>query len=97
MTYLQKALGATSILSLLSVLAEAEQSAYEAADCASDIVAEYHGEVARFGDAWVGAHDQIGSIRQGIKKDQNELEAIRALLPPVQGCEFQGFDPEPPF
>jgi hypothetical protein len=42
-----------------------------------DIEAEYRGEVARFGDAWPGAADQLARTREGARKAEADYEALR--------------------
>jgi len=56
-----------------------------------EIHAEYSGEIARYGDAWVGAGDQLNRLSGGIKAAKAEVQAIKAKLPPVQGCSTRPF------
>jgi hypothetical protein len=56
-----------------------------------ETLAEYSGEVARYGDAWVGAGDQLSRLSGGIQAAKAEVEAIKAKLPPVHGCSTRPF------
>ena len=53
--------------------------------------AEYSGEIARYGDAWVGAGDQLKRLSDGIQAAKAEVQAIKAKLPPVHGCSTRHF------
>lgn len=72
---------------LLALIQEREDVLYEAESQLGDIEAEYYGEVARYGDAWVGAQLQLQSYRQTIDEDRAEIQDLRAKLPPVHTCE----------
>jgi hypothetical protein len=56
-----------------------------------EIHAEYSGEIARYGDAWVGAGDQLNRLSSGIQAAKADVQAIKAKLPPVHGCSTRPF------
>jgi hypothetical protein len=56
-----------------------------------EIHAEYSGEIARYGDAWVGAGDQLNRLSVGIQAAKADVQAIKAKLPPMHGCATRPF------
>lgn len=74
---------------LVALIEEKELAHYENRSDFGDIQAEYHGEVARYGDAWVGSHLQLQRARQALDNERSEIQDLRAKLPPVHTCEYR--------
>ncbi len=75
------------LTNLLALIEEREDALYEAQSQLGDIEAEYYGEVARYGDAWVGAQPQLARYRKALDEGRDEIQDLRAKLPPVHTCE----------
>ena len=73
-------------LKLNAQIDEAYEEYCRAGEAFGDINAEYHGEVSRYGDAWVGAGRQLSGLYQTALDAEKNLKELQSKLPPEQGC-----------
>jgi hypothetical protein len=74
------------IKNLEAQLEAAIEDQYVRGEDYGDALALARSEIARYGDAWVGAYDQLARLRNAANKAKEKVEAIKAKLPPIQGC-----------
>ena len=72
-------------------LAEAINALGELAQCDGDALgefeAQYYSEIAHYGDAWPGAADQLHSLRKGMYKTRQKLDACLEWEKKIYGIE----------
>ena len=77
----------SEITELVNQFEQARQRYEDVGEWFVEIRSEYYNEVSLYGDAWVGARDQLDRAYRACGDAEEEYKALQAKLPPLQGCE----------
>jgi hypothetical protein len=72
---------------LVNQVEQARQRYEDVGEWFVEIRSEYYNEVSLYGDAWVGARDQLDRAYRACGDAEEEYKALQAKLPPVHTCE----------
>ena len=77
----------SEIIELVNQFEQARQRYEDVGECFVETRSQYYNEISLYGDAWVGARDQLDGAYQAYMEAEEEYKALQAKLPPLQGCE----------